>query len=145
MDVRSLLRGGAVYVRSRASLREAVRIMAERNIGLLPIVDDEGRPLAVISERDVIRALAAGASLDDLALAAARRGPLITVTPDVDVHEALVKMRRGGVRHLLVVDEEGRLVGIVSIRDFMRDEVLAYLGFKAWQPPDYGQPEFMSL
>jgi CBS domain-containing protein len=145
MDVRSLLRGGAVYVRSRASLREAVRIMAERNIGLLPIVDDEGRPLAVISERDVIRALAAGASLDDLALAAARRGPLITVTPDVDVHEALVKMRRGGVRHLLVVDEEGRLVGVVSIRDFMRDEVLAYLGFKAWQPPDYGQSEFMSL
>jgi CBS domain-containing protein len=145
MDVRSLLRGGAVYVWSRASLREAVRIMAERNIGLLPIVDDEGRPLAVISERDVIRALAAGASLDDLALAAARRGPLITVTPDVDVHEALVKMRRGGVRHLLVVDEEGRLVGVVSIRDFMRDEVLAYLGFKAWQPPDYGQPEFMSL
>jgi CBS domain-containing protein len=145
MDVRSLLRGGAVYVRSRASLREAVRIMAERNIGLLPIVDDEGRPLAVISERDVIRALAAGASLDDLALAAARRGPLITVTPDVDVHEALVKMRRGGVRHLLVVDEEGRLVGVVSIRDFMRDEVLAYLGFKAWQPSDYGQPEFMSL
>jgi CBS domain-containing protein len=145
MDVRSLLRGGAVYVWSRASLREAVRIMAERNIGLLPIVDDEGRPLAVISERDVIRALAAGASLDDLALAAARRGPLITVTPDVDVHEALVKMRRGGVRHLLVVDEEGRLVGVVSIRDFMRDEVLAYLGFKAWQPSDYGQPEFMSL
>ena len=49
------------------------------------------------------------------------------------------------MRHLLVVDEEGRLVGVVSIRDFMRDEVLAYLGFKAWQPPDYGQPEFMSL
>jgi CBS domain-containing protein len=145
MEVRTLLRGGAVYVRSRASLRDAVRIMAERNIGLLPIVDDEGRPLAVISERDVIRALAAGASLDDPALAAARRGPLITVAPDVDVHEALVKMRRGGVRHLLVVDKEGRLVGVVSIRDFMRDEVLAYLGFKAWQPPDYGQPEFMSL
>jgi CBS domain-containing protein len=145
MDVRSLLRGGAVYVRSRALLRDAVKIMAERNIGLLPIVDDEGKPLAVISERDVIKALAAGASLDDPALAAARRGPLITVTPDVDVHEALVKMRRGGVRHLLVVDKEGRLVGVVSIRDFMRDEVLAYLGFKAWQPPDYGQPEFMSL
>jgi CBS-domain-containing membrane protein len=54
-------------------------------------------------------------------------------------------MQRGGVRHLLVVDGEGRLVGVVSIRDFMRDDVLAYLGFKAWQPPDYGQPEFMSL
>ena len=145
MNVGSLLKGGALVLQSNATLQETVRIMAERNVGLLPMVDDEGRPLAVISERDVIRALAAGASLDDLALAAARRGPLITVTPDVDVHEALVKMRRGGVRHLLVVDEEGRLVGVVSIRDFMRDEVLAYLGFKAWQPPDYGQPEFMSL
>jgi CBS domain-containing protein len=145
MNVGSLLKGGALVLQRNATLQETVRIMAERNVGLLPIVDDEGRPLAVISERDVIKALAAGASLDDPALAAARREPLITVTPDVDVHEALVKMRRGGVRHLLVVDREGRLVGVVSIRDFMRDDVLAYLGFKAWQPPDYGQPEFMSL
>jgi Predicted signal-transduction protein containing cAMP-binding and CBS domains len=119
--------------------------MADHNIGLLPIVDDEGRPLAVISERDVVRALAAGASLDSPVLATARRRPLITVTPDADIYEAMVKMRRGGVRHLLVVDREGRLVGVVSIRDFMRDDVLAYLGFKAWQPPEYGQPEFMSL
>jgi Predicted transcriptional regulator, contains C-terminal CBS domains len=145
MNVGSLLKGGALVLQSNATLQETVRIMAERNVGLLPIVDDEGRPLAVISERDVIKALAAGASLDDPALAAARREPLIMVTPDVDVHEALEKMRRGGVRHLLVVDKERRLVGVVSIRDFMRDEVLAYLGFKAWQPPDYGQPEFMSL
>jgi CBS domain-containing protein len=145
VNVGSLLKGGALVLQRNATLQETVRIMAERNVGLLPIVDDEGRPLAVISERDVIKALAAGASLDDPALAAARREPLITVTPDVDVHEALVKMRRGGVRHLLVVDKEGRLVGVVSIRDFMRDDVLSYLGFKAWQPSDYGQPEFMSL
>ena len=145
MNVGSLLKGGSLVLQRNATLQETVRIMAERNVGLLPMVDDEGRPLAVISERDVIKALAAGASLDDPALAAARREPLITVTPDVDVHEALVKMWRGGVRHLLVVDKERRLVGVVSIRDFMRDDVLAYLGFKAWQPSDYGQPEFMSL
>jgi Predicted transcriptional regulator, contains C-terminal CBS domains len=145
MNIGSLLKGGALVLQRNATLQETVRIMAERNVGLLPIVDDEGKPLAVISERDVIKALAAGASLDDPALAAARRGRLITVTLDVDVHEALVKMRRGGVRHLLVVDKEGRLVGVVSIRDFMRDDVLSYLGFKAWQPSDHGQPEFMSL
>jgi CBS domain-containing protein len=145
MNVGSLIKGRPLVLRSNATLRETVKIMADHNVGLLPIVDDEGRPLAVISERDVIRALAAGASLDSPALATARRGPLITVTSDIDVYEAIVKMQRGGVRHLLVVDREGRLVGVVSIRDFMRDDVLAYLGFKAWQPPDYGQPEFMSL
>jgi CBS domain-containing protein len=145
VDISSLIRGKALVLRRDATLREAVRVMADHNIGLLPIVDDEGRPLAVISERDVVRALAAGASLDSPVLATARRRPLITVTPDADIYEAMVKMRRGGVRHLLVVDREGRLVGVVSIRDFMRDDVLAYLGFKAWQPPDYGQPEFMSL
>ena len=145
MNIGSLIRGRPLVLRSNATLREAVKLMADHNVGLLPIVDDEGRPLAVISERDVIKALAAGASLDSPALAAARRGPLITTTPDTDVYEAIVKMQRGGGRHLLVVDREGRLVGVVSIRDFMRDEVLAYLGFKAWQPPDYGQPEFMSL
>ncbi|MFP3192852.1 MAG: CBS domain-containing protein, partial [Thermoproteus sp.] len=120
MDISSLIRGKALVLRRDATLREAVRVMADHNIGLLPIVDDEGRPLAVISERDVVRALAAGASLDSPVLATARRRPLITVTPDADVYEAMVKMRRGGVRHLLVVDREGRLVGVVSIRDFMR-------------------------
>jgi CBS domain-containing protein len=145
MNVGSLIKGKPLVLRGDATLREAVKLMADHNVGLLPIVDDEGRPLAVISERDVIRALAAGASLDSPALSAARREPLIKVTPDTDVYEAVVKMQRGGVRHLLVVDREGLLVGVVSIRDFMRDDVLAYLGFKAWQPPDYGQPEFMSL
>jgi CBS domain-containing protein len=144
MNVGSLIKGRPLVLRSNATLLEAVKIMADHNVGLLPIVDNEGRPLAVISERDVIKALAAGTSLDSPA-PAARRRPLITATPDVDVYEAIVKMQRGGVRHLLVVDREGRLVGVVSIRDFMRDDVLAYLGFKAWQPPDYGQPEFMSL
>jgi CBS domain-containing protein len=81
MNVGSLLKGRPLVLRSNATLREAVKLMADYNVGLLPIVDDEGRPLAVISERDVIRALAAGASLDSPALAAARRGPLITVTP----------------------------------------------------------------
>jgi CBS domain-containing protein len=144
MNVGSLIKGRPLVLRSNATLREAVKLMADHNVGLLPIVDDETKPLAVISERDVIKALAAGASLDSPALAAARREPLITATPDVDIYEAIVKMNRSGVRHLLVVDR-GRLVGVVSIRDFMRDDVLAYLGFKAWEPPDYGQPEFMSL
>ena len=144
MNVGSLIKGRPLVLRSNATLREAVKLMADHNVGLLPIVDDETKPLAVISERDVIKALAAGASLDSPALAVARREPLITATPDVDIYEAIVKMHRSGVRHLLVVDR-GRLVGVVSIRDFMRDDVLAYLGFKAWEPPDYGQPEFMSL
>ncbi|KUO84464.1 MAG: signal transduction protein [Thermoproteus sp. CIS_19] len=144
MDISSLIRGKALVLRRDATLREAVRVMADHNIGLLPIVDDKGRPLAVISERDVVRAWRLGHRLIAPSWRRAEEA-LITVTPDADVYEAMVKMRRGGVRHLLVVDREGRLVGVVSIRDFMRDDVLAYLGFKAWQPPDYGQPEFMSL
>lgn len=134
-----------VSVRVGASLRDAVRLMAEHNIGLLPVLDEGGRPVAVVSERDVIRAVAAGVSLDAPVTAVARGGHLVTVDPEANVYEAMEKMRRNGVRHLLVVDKEGRFVGVVSIRDFMRDDVLAYLGFQAWQPPDYEQPEFMSL
>lgn len=46
MNVGSLLKGGALVLQSNATLQETVRIMAERNVGLLPIVDDEGRPPA---------------------------------------------------------------------------------------------------
>ncbi len=144
MEVASLLRRKLISLPANASIRDAVKLMAEHNVGLLPIVDSDGRPLAVLSERDVIKALASGASLDTPALQIAQR-ELVAVTPDTDVYDAVIKMRQRKIRHLLVVNKEGKLAGVLSIRDFMRDEVLSYLGFQAWQPPDYDKPEFMSL
>lgn len=145
MEVKLLLKKKVIAIGASATLHDVVKIMADNNVGLLPIVDEGGRPLAVISEKDVVKAAAAGVSLEEPAMKYAAKGNLLTVGPETNVYEALEKMRRARLRHILVVDKEGRLLGVLSIRDFMRDDVLSYLGFQAWQPPDYGQPEFMSL
>ncbi|ACB39559.1 CBS domain-containing protein [Pyrobaculum neutrophilum] len=144
MEVGALVRKNPIVLKHDGTILEAVQLMAKHNVGVVPIVDAEGRPLGVISERHVLRALAAGVPLDRPALEAARR-ELVTVTPDANVYDALLEMRRRGVRHVLVVDRDGRLIGVLSIRDFMREDVLAYIGFQAWQPPDVGGPEIMSL
>lgn len=73
--------------------------------------------LAIVTERDMARALAAGLGPHDSVLLVAVRHP-VGVSPTTSVLEAAARMLRDEIRHLLVVDE-GRVIGIISIRDVM--------------------------
>ena len=103
-----------------ASLRSAVERMAKRNVGALVVVDDEGKVVGMVSEREVVHALA---ETGERALAEAvadlmpRR--LITCGPDDRLADLMAVMTEHRVRHLPVV-EDGRLVGLVSIGDLVK-------------------------
>jgi CBS domain-containing protein len=91
--------------------------MAERNVGAVLVLDG-GRLAGILTERDVLRAVAAGV---DLAAPVSSR---MTHSPDTieasdSVEHAAVLMIHGGFRHLPVV-EDGEAVGILSIRDLVR-------------------------
>jgi CBS domain-containing protein len=118
-----------------AALLDVVKIMATHNIGLVAVVDEAGRPLGVVSERDVIRALARGVQLSAKAIEVGTRGNLLTAKTDEDIYSAIKKMRERGTRHILVVDDAGKLVGVVSIRDLIEDRALKSIGDKVWWPP----------
>jgi Predicted transcriptional regulator, contains C-terminal CBS domains len=118
-----------------ATLFDVVKIMATHNIGLVAVVDEAGRPLGVVSERDVIRALARGVQLSAKAIEVGTRGNLLTAKADEDVYSAIKKMRERGTRHILVVDDAGKLVGVVSIRDLIEDRALKSIGDRVWWPP----------
>ncbi|NAZ34382.1 MAG: CBS domain-containing protein [Pyrobaculum sp.] len=118
-----------------ATLLDVVKIMATHNIGLVALVDEAGRPLGVVSERDVIRALARGVQLSAKAIEVGTRGNLLTAKADEDIYSAIKKMRERGTRHILVVDDAGKLVGVVSIRDLIEDRALKSIGDKVWWPP----------
>jgi len=98
-----------------ASLQSAVERMASRNIGALVVVDDAGKIVGMVSERDVVLAMAASAEkapVQSVTDVMSRR--LLTCSPDDSLAELMAVMTEHRVRHLPVVDT-GQLLGLVSI------------------------------
>jgi signal-transduction protein with cAMP-binding, CBS, and nucleotidyltransferase domain len=98
-----------------ATIGAASQIMITERVGSLIVVDGEGRAAGIATERDILRAVALhGAAAADTPLAEVMSRPVYTVPADAFVFVAFGRMPRLGVRHLLVVDDAGRPVGVVS-------------------------------
>ena len=98
---------------------EAVRLLGERRIGALPVVDG-ARVAGIISERDVIYCLRDhGAEVLEWPISKVMTSPAITVEPGTAILNALAMMTQRRIRHLPVVDG-GALAGIVSIGDLVK-------------------------
>jgi len=132
--IKDYIKRPPVVIGRDATVEEAAVLMAERGVGSLAIVDEGGRLVGIITERDVIRAVARGA-LRAKVVEAGTTSNLLTAFPEDDEYEVLKKMRKRRIRHLLVIDREGKLVGVLSIRDLLEDEALKALGDKVWWPP----------
>ena len=105
-----------------ATVGDAVRILGERRIGALPVVDGD-QISGIMSERDVIYCLRDhGAEVLGWPISRVMSSPAITVEPSTDVMSALALITQKRVRHLPVVSD-GRLVGIVSIGDLVKHRI----------------------
>ena len=119
MRVRDVMSSGRlVSVEPGASLLDAARAMAEAGVGSVLVVSG-GRLVGIFTEKDLVRAVASGASLGERVESFMTREP-VTVKPDDPLPLAASKMVEGGFRHLPVVDEDGRPIGVVSVRDVLR-------------------------
>ncbi len=101
------------------SLREAAAAMTERKVGAAVVVDPDGQGPAVITERDILRSVAAGENPDEEQVAAHLTSELVFASPEWSLERAAAAMVRGNFRHLVVVDA-GELVGMLSMRDIVR-------------------------
>ena len=116
----SLKGGDVVTIRPTASLATAAKVLAERRIGALVVMDSSNRLAGILSERDIIRALAErGAAALDERLDQAMTRSIVTSTEAMTVSEIMKRMTAGRFRHVPVA-ELGRLVGIVSIGDVVK-------------------------
>jgi len=103
-----------------ASVLDAVRRMAEKNIGALLVVEGE-RVVGIVSERDYARKIVLLArSSKDTPLRDIMSTPVMYVRPDQSSEECMALMTENRLRHLPVMDG-GRLVGLVSIGDLVKD------------------------
>jgi|SRR5947209_7275309 len=98
-------------------IAEVAQRMVDRNLGAV-LVLDAGRLVGIMTERDILRAVARGLHVDAVVAEYMTRDPE-TIGPDDTTQHAAVLMIHGGFRHLPVT-ERGDVVGIVSIRDLMR-------------------------
>ena len=98
---------------------EAAHLMWEGDCGVLPVVRD--RMLAgIVTDRDLFIALATRNSrASDLTVGSVAQLPAVTCSPRDDVQQAMGKMKTHRVRRLPVVDQDGTLVGIVSMNDLL--------------------------
>lgn len=109
--------GDVLSLSPQASVREASRLMAANNVAAL-LVAEPGQVLGIVTERDVsARVVAAGLDPDTTPLAAVMSPRPRSLAPDDSIAEALELMRRHGFRHLPVLDEGGRPLAMVSVRD----------------------------
>jgi CBS domain-containing protein len=104
----------------------AAKIMWEQDCGAVPVVDQDGRVVAVLTDRDIcIAAFTQGRALSDIRVSSAMSRRLWSCRPDDDVKDAEKAMRTNQVRRLPVVDAEGRLIGILSLSDLARQAMSA--------------------
>jgi CBS domain-containing protein len=136
--VKDLMTPQVVTVGPAAPFKEIAARLAEHRVSAVPVVDDDGRVLGVVSEADLLlkeeftdpdqdiplfwtkrrrleRGKAAGTTARDLMSVA-----LVSISPDATVAEAARRMHTAGVKRLPVVGEGGRLVGIVSRGDLLK-------------------------
>ena len=140
MRIKDLMTTNVLTVRPSTELKDAAALLAEHRISGLPVVDDEGHVLGVLSEGDILykeagtkdrpgfleRLLTAPPPVAlDLKLAAktvgqAMSAPALTIGPRRPVTEAATIMIEEGVNRLPVIDDEDRLIGIITRADLVR-------------------------
>jgi CBS domain-containing protein len=111
-------------VASSASLMEAARSLASRRIGAVVIVDADNRVAGILSERDIVRAVArSGPAALDAPCGEVMTRAVVTCQDHDTIDHLMQEMTKGRFRHLPVVDVAGRLTGIVSIGDVVKFHV----------------------
>ena len=107
-------------MRPTATIAEVVARLAERGIGAILIEDALGQILGIVSERDIVRALAVhGAATLGMTAGQLMTTRVVSTAPGTSVEDAMHIMTEGRFRHLPVM-ERGKLVGIVSIGDVVK-------------------------
>lgn len=118
-----LMNTPVLTARADETLAQAASRMHEHHVGSVVVVDDEGRCCGILTERDLLRVTAAEAAAGSPVSEWMTADPM-TISPTATWNEASELMRDSKFRHLPVVESDGSLVGIVSLRDVMK---VAYL------------------
>jgi CBS domain-containing protein len=121
LKVRNMMVENAVTAREDVTLQEAIETLYKKHIGSVVIIDDEKKCAGIFTERDAIRVIAQKIALDTPLKKAMTRN-VVTIQEDATLEEARRRLGTRGIRHLPVVDQKGKFVGLFAVRRFL-DEI----------------------
>jgi CBS domain-containing protein len=107
-----------VTAKENDKIRDVAIRMYEKKIGSVVIVDDEGKPIGIVTERDMVYVVARALAPDTPVWMVMTEDPIV-INENALVTEAMEKMRVQNIRHLPVINAEGKLVGMISFRDIV--------------------------
>jgi len=120
MSVGRLCSRRVVVASPQENVRVAARRMAGHNVGAIVVKDTDDRPMGIVTDRDVaIRCVAEERNLDGTTLWDGMTQPVNVVREDTPIEEAISKMALSASRRLPVVDEAGRLIGLLALDDVL--------------------------
>ncbi len=120
-NIRDLMTSNPSTIGSDGTIADAARLMRDEDAGIIPIVDGD-RLVGMITDRDItVRVVAEGRDPQSTTVGEIASRDLVTIDPQQDLDEALRLMAQHQVRRLPVVEEDGRLVGILAQADVARE------------------------
>jgi len=123
MELTRIAKRPAVATRLGATVREVCQLLRDQKVGALVVVD-QGRLVGIISERDIVtRVIAPGHDPQLTLVSEVMTASVKSVREDISAREALELMHEGRFRHLPLVDRFDRVLGMVSVRDLLRDRI----------------------
>ncbi len=127
-SVQELMTSNPKTIESSNSVVEAAELMRDEDVGIIPVVEGD-RLVSTITDRDItVRVVAEGKDVQSTTVGEVASRELVTVDPQQALDEALRLMAQHQVRRLPVVEEDGRLVGILAQADVAREATAEQTG-----------------
>ncbi len=120
MRVSELMKENPVSIQPNSNLEQAAKEMNRIDCGILPVIDGNGCPVGVLTDRDiVVRCIADGRAPDVMLVSEACSSPAVCCDDDCTAENAFHTMREHSIGRLPVIDARGALIGIVSMADII--------------------------
>jgi CBS domain-containing protein len=119
--VRNVMSPSPVTIGADATVRDAARLLADGDVGSLPVVNGDGRLVGIVTDRDIVIRVVAGDLDVSAPVGEIASADICAVSPDASVEEAARLFGQAQVRRLPVVAEDDRLVGIITQADLARN------------------------
>jgi CBS domain-containing protein len=121
MQIRKIMSTPSVTCREGETLNRAAQLMWEHDCGAIPVTDDAGKLVGMVTDRDVcMAAYTKGRTLLDIPVAEAMTTQVYSCSPDESIETAEMLMRDHQIRRVPIVDKAGRLAGLLSVSDVAR-------------------------
>lgn len=121
LKIRDIMCRKVVTAKEDTSILDACRLLNERHVGSVVIVDEEQKCTGIFTERDAIRVIAQKFSVDQ-PLSKVMSRHIVTISVESSYEEGRRLLLTHDIRHLPVTDQEGKLIGLFSLRAFL-DEI----------------------